>query len=230
MGKIEYVSPDSFHTEELLRAVRKHNKGKILVHCADGRSKSAAVVFEILQSCFEMNAEAAFLALFKVVPHMDFQNVPLELFEPSFDAVYNSPSLGNISFRHSTETIRVAFAGNVLSVASLTPFYSFDSGGVTCSFVDYLIEQGVLRFGFARVCEFFARHLAIALEGINGPIHLVCFPPCLRGETSKLLPIIEAMCASFDGRFVNASYLLTRTSDVGPEHSDSIGEQLEHCV
>jgi hypothetical protein len=95
-------------------AVSEHilRNGKILVHCVEGRHHSAGIVFALLQTCYNFSERAAFHAVFRVVPHMDFHNVPQKLFGPCFEAIF-APLLANISFGNSTEYLRIRY-GNMV--------------------------------------------------------------------------------------------------------------------
>ncbi len=53
--------------KQIREAVARHRGGKILIHCLEGRHRSAGVVFDVLQHCY---GQAQREALFKVVPHL----------------------------------------------------------------------------------------------------------------------------------------------------------------
>ena len=208
-------------------AVDRHKQsGKILVHCLEGRHRSAGIVYHVLQTCFNLDRQTAFRSLFRASPLMDFVNVPHDLFSPSFDAIFGD-SLACISFERSMERVRITYGDdNVLPVTTLTPFYTFTSGRVRCSLVDYLIEFGVKRFGFARVADFFANHVASALVEVSGPIYLVCYPPHSPGADTKVAPIIHEMCRAHPDRFVDATNVLVRTQE-SPQRSRGGDRSIE---
>ncbi len=228
MGMSAMVQQDWEHMHATVTLHKEH--GKILVRCIEGRHRSAGIVYDMLQTCYNLNQQAAFDSLFRVVPHMDFHNVPEHLFEPSFDATF-AESLRNISFDSSMERLRIRYeADGVLPVTALTPFYTFTSGGIKCSMVDYLVQFGMKRFGFASVSGFPASRVARALADVPGPIHLVSYPSHSPGTESKLAPFIRAMCREDGNRFVDMTNVLVRTR-VSPQRSRggdrSIGMQLD---
>ncbi len=177
------------------------------------------------------NQQAAFDAVFLVVPHLEFPNVAHHLFEASFDATV-AVSLGDISFDNSIERLRIRYeTGGILPVTTLSPFYTLTTGRIKCSMVDYLIQFGVKRFGFERVSGFFAGHVARALTKIRGMIHLMCYPPHSPGTESKLAPIIRAMCREDGNRFLMRQTFLCGRSKARPQRSTGgnrpIGVQLD---
>ncbi len=207
-------------------AVHRHQEGRILFHSVDGRNRAAGVVFRVLQTCLYLDQRAAFEALFRACPVMDFVDVPRDLFQQAFEANF-AQSLEKISFAHSSERLRIRYGANgLLPVTTLSPYVTFKSGGVKCSLFDYMIEFGVKRFGFERVSDFFASHVASALNDVAGPVYLVVYPPHCPGKQSELLHIILNICRRYPGRFVDASNVLTRVQE-SPQRSKGGSRAIE---
>jgi hypothetical protein len=201
-------------------AVRRHGEGKkILIHCKEGRHRSAAIVFLVLREVFHKTEFEAFEAVFKAVPHMDFYNIP-QHFERVMVSVFKGP-LKCVTFANSTEHLRIQYSGdNVLPVITLAPFYTFKSGESSCTIVDYFIEFGVKRFSqFDIVSTFFARHIYAVLEHLSvRQIHLVVYPSHSAHDESKLVPIVRKLCEMMPDRFLDGTHVLQRTVD-SPQRS-----------